>query len=96
MSGDRLNVRETTQQQIANHRVGVSNIFERELADASGTVAPRVSAQLVITSPGTPDVRRELVHAGSIVQLGSERYCVVAIEEGTSAPGSLTFEKLAP
>jgi hypothetical protein len=96
MRGERLNIRETTQPEISNHLVGVANIFERELPDASGTVARRVSAQLVISAPGSDDIRRETVYAGSIVSIGSDRYCVVAVDEGTSAPGSLTLEKLAP
>jgi hypothetical protein len=94
MPGQRLTIRETTQPEISNHAVGVANIFERELPDAAGVVARRLSAQLVISASGSQDVRRETVYAGSVIVLGADRYCVVDLEEGTTGPGALTLEKL--
>jgi hypothetical protein len=88
-------LRETTNPTLSDHQVGISNIFERDLADATGTVAPRLSAVLVIFDPASKQSRRETVIADSVVTIGRDRYCVVSIEEGTSQPGSISIRKLA-
>jgi hypothetical protein len=86
--------RETTNPTLSNHQVGISNIFERDLPDKSGTVASRLSAILVIFDPNTKQTRRETVIAESEVTIGGDRYCIVKLEEGKSSPGSVTFRKL--
>jgi hypothetical protein len=96
MADETLTLRETTNPTLSEHQVGISNIFERDLPDASGAVASRLSAVLVIFDPKTKQTRRETVIADGVVTIGADRYCVVKLEEGKSAPGSITVRKLAP
>lgn len=96
MASDEMTIRETTQPTISGHLVGVSNIWERELPDDKGVIAPRLSASLSIQDLASNQVRNEKVFAGSILLLGPDRYCVVSIEEGGATPGAITLRKLAP
>jgi hypothetical protein len=96
MADDVQKLRETTNPTLSDHQVGISNIFERDLPDASGTVGPRLSAVLVIFDPATKQSRRETVTADSVVTIGHDRYCVVSLEEGKAQPGSISIRKLAP
>jgi hypothetical protein len=93
---DDVRIRETTQQTISQHLVGAANIFERDLPDETGTVAPRMSATLSIQDLQTRQSRTEKVFAGSTLSLGVDRYCVVTVEEGSSQPGVVVLRKLAP
>lgn len=93
-TGDVLTFRETTSNQLAQRDVGVSNVFERELPDASGAVAKRMSAVLVVHDPATDAVVRATVFAGSVVDIGAERFCVVTVALGGDAPGSVSLVKL--
>jgi len=95
MADEILTLRETTNPTLSDHQVGISNIFERDLPDASGVVAPRLSAVLVIFDPATKQSRRETVMADSVVTIGSDRYCVLSLEEGKAQPGSISVRKLA-
>ena len=95
MADDVLTLRETTNPTLSDHQVGISNIFERDLPDASGVVGPRLSAVLVIFDPATKQSRRETVAADSVVTIGADRYCVVGLQEGKSQPGSISLRKLA-
>jgi hypothetical protein len=96
MANETLTLRETTNPTLSEHQVGISNIFERDLPDASGAIAPRLSAVLVIFDPKTNQTRRETVIANSVVAIGGERYCILGLEEGKSSPGSITVRKLTP
>lgn len=89
-----ITIKETTQPEVSGHLVGVSNIWERELADGSGAVAPRMSAALAITPKDTREVRHEKVVAGSQVKLGADVYCVEQIAEGKDQPGSIVLRKV--
>jgi hypothetical protein len=94
MNSNDLTIRETTQAVIAGLDVGVSNIWERELADEKGVIAPRVSATLSIHDPKSSRSEEQKVFAGTVLSLGPERYLVVEVHEGTSSLGALTLRKL--
>ncbi len=97
MTSNEIKIGETTQATLSGHRVGVSNIWERDLPDADGNVAPRMSATLSITEVATgketPDFQ---VSAGSVVTLGADRYCVVRVEAAPDEPGDIYLRKLPP
>jgi hypothetical protein len=88
---DDISIRESTQPVISGYRVGVSNIWERETPDATGTVAPRLTAQVTITDPGGEASSRHEVVAGTVLAFGADRYEVGTIEEGDSSPGAITL-----
>lgn len=94
MNDDEITIRETTQVRISGHRVGAGNIWERELPDEHGVIAPRLSAVLSIQEIATEQQRHEKVFTGNVVTLGQNRYQVVTIEEGESGPGSITLRRL--
>jgi hypothetical protein len=94
MADDVLRLRQTTQTELSERRVGVANILERELPDANGVVAPRMSAMLNIHDPKTRTSVKEHVFEGSVVAIGADRYCVVSVEQGETAPGSISLRKL--
>jgi len=96
MGEDVQRLRETTQPTLSDCAVGIGNIFERDLPDEHGVVAPRMSAVLVISDRKTGESRREKVFAGSVVSIGGDRYCVVSVEEGETSPGWVTVRKLRP
>jgi hypothetical protein len=87
-------IRETTQPTLSEHLVGVSNIWERELPDDAGVIAPRLSANLSILNLASKQSRVEKVFAGSVFLLGTDRYYVVNVEEGKSGPGLITLRKV--
>jgi hypothetical protein len=93
MNTDQLTIRETTQRVIAGMSVGVSNIWARELPDDNGVVASRVSATVTIHDPASGQSREQKVFAGSVLDIGSEHYSVVGVQEGTKEPGDLTLRK---
>jgi hypothetical protein len=95
MANDVMTFRETTNPTLSDHQVGISNIFERELADANGVKAQRLSASLTIFDPATKQSRKEIVAADSVVTIGPDRYCVVSVDEGKNQPGSISIRKLA-
>jgi hypothetical protein len=94
MTGDEITIRETTQAQLSGHLVGVGNIWERDLPDDRGVIAPRLSASLSIEEIASREARSEKVFVGSVLSLGADRYAVVNVEEGESEPGSITLRKL--
>jgi hypothetical protein len=94
MTGEVLRFRETTSNTLSNKDVGVSNIFERELPDEQGVIAPRLSAVLVIHDPHTDAIRRETVFAGNIVSIGGDRYTVVSVELGKGSPGWISLRQV--
>jgi hypothetical protein len=90
---DEIVIQETTVGTISNHAVGVSNIFEREIPNDKGVIASRMSATLSILDIASEQTSREEVFAGSVISLGSDRYCVVNVEYGNSS-GSVTLRKI--
>lgn len=94
MTGEVLKFRETTSNTLSNKDVGVSNIFERDLPDEQGVIAPRLSAVLVIHDPHTDEIRRETVFAGNIVSIGDDRYSVVSVERGQGSPGWISLRQV--
>src|SRR5262245_33762548 len=76
-AGEPMTFRETTQPDLAGYYVGISNIFERDLPDDKGVIAPRMSANLTITNPKTDESRYEKVFAGNVITIGADRYCIV-------------------
>jgi hypothetical protein len=97
MSSDEITIAATTQPELSGHLVGVGNIFERDLPDDKGVVAPRMSATLAITSRASHQTRHEDVFAGSVIALGADRYAVVAVVEGKKGQrGSITLRRLPP
>lgn len=96
MSEELITIRETTVWTAANLRVGVSNIWEREISDEAGRVESRMSANVSIFDPATDEKRSQKVFAGSILTVGTERYCVIKVEKGKSSPGSIALRKLLP
>ena len=93
-TGAVLGLRETTSNQLSGRDVGVSNIFERKLADGHGVVALRMSAILVIHDPDSDEITRPTVVAGSVVTIGADRYCVVEVNAGHDGPGALSLVRL--
>jgi hypothetical protein len=96
MEKEVLKFRETSNPTLSDRQVGISNIYERDLADDSGIVAPRLSAVLVIHNSSSNDSRRQTVVVNSSVEIGADTYCVTAIEEGKNEPGSVSFRKVRP
>jgi hypothetical protein len=94
MNSADITIRETTQPIISGQLVGVSNIWERDLPDERGNVAPRLSATLSIVEAASTRSRVERIVVGSVVVLGSDSYRVVRIDRGESAPGSITLRQL--
>lgn len=94
MVDNELTIRETTQPALSGYWVGVGNIWERDLPDEQGIVAPRLSAALAIHDPASGQTRHEKVFAGSILTLGADRYLVVSVEEGDAIPGAITLRRL--
>jgi hypothetical protein len=88
-------IRESTQALISGYRVGVSNIWERDVADADGVIASRLTAQVTLTDPGLDQSRRLDVAVGSVLFLGDDRYRVVNVVEGISAPGAIALQPLS-
>lgn len=95
MGGDVMTFTQGANPTVSDHHVGISNIFDRELPDAGGTVASRASAVLVIFDPAKQTTRRETVIANSIVAIKDDRYCVVAITHGRGERGTISLRKLA-
>ena len=87
-------IRETTQTELSGHLVGVGNIWERNLPDESGVIAPRLSATLSIQDLASKAERHERVFAGVNISLGADRYEVVSVAEGQSEPGSITLRQV--
>ena len=109
MTSDKMTIRETTHDEptyavhdVIHYAVGnmpgavpnTANIWERDLADDQGVIASRLSANLSIQDLASKQTRVEKVFAGSVLTLGTDRYCVVNVEEGESAPGSISLHKL--
>ena len=94
MTGEVLKFRETTSNTLSNKDLGISNIFERDLPDDKGVIAPRISAVLVIHDPRTDEIQRETVFAGNIVSIGGDRYCVVSVERGNGSPGWISLRQV--
>jgi len=90
---DEITIRETTQQEISGHLVGVGNIWERELPDDKGVIAPRMSATLAIHDLTKQQTRHEQVFAGSVITLGEDRYHIVNVDEGGGARGAITLRR---
>jgi hypothetical protein len=88
--------RETTNPTISEYDVGISNIFQRDLANDAGVVAKRLSASLSIHDPKTDSLRHEIVVPGNVVTIGKDRYCIVDVDYGDDAPGSVSMQKVAP
>lgn len=78
--------RETTVNEASGRSVGTADIYPRE---------GRMSALLAVWSDGSNGID-SIVSEGSIVPIGSDRYCVMSIEEGHTTRGSVTLRKLAP
>ena len=95
MAEGEISIRETTQPELSGHLVGVSNIWQRDLPDANGAIAPQASAQVSIFSVDTRERRTEIVRPGSVLVLGADRYQVQGIVEGQSAPGWIVLRKIA-
>jgi hypothetical protein len=96
MTNADITIRESTQPTLSGHLVGVSNIWERELSDAHGVLASRLSAKLSIVDVGSGRARHESVAMGSVIVLGADRYSVVQVAEGEATPGTITLRRLAP
>ncbi len=90
-----VTIRETTQHRIADHMVAVINVLERDFPAEDGVIR-EVSGVLSIMDVETEREWEELVRAGSVVQLGAERYCVGAVVEGDEVPGHLELRRVAP
>jgi hypothetical protein len=87
-------IEETTVGTISNHLVGVSNIWEWEIPDDKGVIAPRLSANISIQDITTKRSWEEKAFAGKVISLGSDRYCVVQVKYGESSSGSVTLRKI--
>ncbi|HLO84626.1 MAG TPA: hypothetical protein VK203_06375 [Nostocaceae cyanobacterium] len=94
MISDEITINENTVGTISNYAVGVVNVGERELPDDKGVIAPRISAILAILDPSTKQSHDEDVFAGSVISLGTDRYCVVHVDGGNSKYGSVTLRKI--
>ncbi|HLP88059.1 MAG TPA: hypothetical protein VK184_05565 [Nostocaceae cyanobacterium] len=94
MISDEITIKENTVGTIFNHRVGVSGIWEWELPDDNGVIAPRMSARLSIWEIDSEQVHHEDVFAGKEISIGSDRYCVVDVEYMPSSFGSVTLRKI--
>jgi len=89
-----ITIGETTQPALSDHLVGVSNIWERDLPNGHGTTTPRMSAQLSITDPSTRIARTEFVSEDDTIQIGDDRYRVIAVTAGRSAPGWIVVRRV--
>lgn len=87
-----IGICETCVGTLEEHRVGVSNLWERSLAGPDGVVRLQPSAQLSIWREGEPS-RNELVVVGTRVTLGNVSYEVVMIDMPPNAPGSIALRR---
>ena len=92
--GEESAYKEGTNPRIGSVNVGIGNLFERDLADSTGTTASRMSAMFFIHDPATGAERNETVFAGSVVELGGARYCVTRVEPGDDGPGRVAVRAL--
>jgi len=77
-----IELEETTSTSVADGwRVGTSNIYERDLPDASGVVASRLSAALTIADADNVVRNRAIVTVYANVTIGADWYCVTNIIE---------------
>ena len=90
MNSDTLTITENTVGTVSNHQVGVSNIWARDLADETGVVASRISANVAIRNPASKEERSQKVFQGSVLTLGGDRWLVTRVDEGRASPGSIT------
>jgi hypothetical protein len=96
MSDDEITITETTVAKISGYRVGVGNVWERQLKDDQGVTALRMSASMAIFDPDSGQEYERKVFAGNTVSLGTDRYLVVKVHEGASGLGSITLRKITP
>lgn len=89
-NADRLT--EGTLPTLSGHDVGVTGIFVRALPGNGGEVRRQLSGMLVISH--AESAWRETVVRGSVVTIGSDRYCITAIEAGKTEPGAIWVRKL--
>lgn len=91
---DELTIRETTQAAIGDHFVGVGNIWERDLPDDAGVIAPRLSAHVFVAEQTSSDSQRHTVTVGSTLPVGNAEYRVINIDEGHGELGSVTVRRM--
>lgn len=94
MDVDELTIRETTQAAIGNHFVGVANIWDRDLPDDAGVIAPRLSAHVFVSEQTSSDSQRHTVTIGSTFAVGDAEYQLIDIDEGRGEPGSITVRRM--
>lgn len=89
-------IRENTQANILHYRIGVANIWERDLPDDQGRIKSQMSATVAIFNTQTEESREEKVRVGSLITLDAgHQYRVLKIDEGDGEIGSITIQLLS-
>jgi len=80
---------------IGAYRLGVGNIWERDIAGPDGVVARRPAAMVSIWTDATDagGERHLTVVPGSEVVLGDETYRVIEVDNPPGKPGSIRLQK---
>lgn len=88
---------ENSSNEVSDRLLGVVNIMERDLADASGHSRRRLSVELIVFDPATKDERHHKLAAGSVVPVGADEYCLVEVVEGRDNDlGWVSLRRLVP
>ena len=90
-----ITIVETTVGDLSHYRLGVADIWVRELPDEQGKIEPRLSASLSVFDENTKEETDHEVFVGSIIHLDDGNYQVTDMDEGSSTPGSLTLQKIS-
>lgn len=94
MTDEADKIRENTQPTLSGLWVVIAKIRERDLPDDGGEVQRQMSAVLEIYDPATEKEWSETVRRGSVVTIGGDRYCIVALEKGQTEPGAIWIRRL--
>ena len=85
--GNDMEIRETTQGRLGGSSVGISNMWERSYTLPDGSETSGLSATLTL-APGVTLV----AGLGSVVQIGTGHFEVVAIEKTKGQFGTVHFQ----
>ena len=87
-------IQETTVGTLSGVDIGVANMWERDFIDGAGAARKGLTARIDFEVGA--ETRRVVVGHGSILEMGGERWEVVALEKTPGQNGSITLRCLTP
>ncbi|MDP2305948.1 MAG: hypothetical protein Q8P18_07960 [Pseudomonadota bacterium] len=87
-------IQETTVGTLSGVDIGVANMWERDYIDGTGAARKGLTARMDYEVG--PETRRIVVGEGSVIQMGGERWEVVALKKTPGQNGSITLRCLTP